>query len=106
MSTEARAKWREVISEQQQSGKSVAVFCQERGLRVWQFYDWKKRLREADRGQFVELEVKPSVKATRSEPVCSQAIEVRLKGGQSLVIEPGFDAHHLRALLRALESEA
>jgi hypothetical protein len=106
MSTEARAKWREVISEQQQSGKSVAVFCQDRGLWVWQFYEWKKRLREADREQFVELEVKPSVKATRSEPVRSQGIEVRLKGGQSLVVEPGFDAHHLRALLRALESEA
>ena len=106
MSTEARVKWREVISEQQQSGKSVAVFCQERGLRVWQFYKWKKRLREADRGQFVELEVKPAVKATRSEPVRSQAIEVRLKGGQSLVIEPGFDSRNLRALLRALESEA
>jgi hypothetical protein len=106
MSTEARAKWREVISEQQQSGKSVAVFCQERGLRVWQFYEWKKRLREADREQFVELEVKPSVKATRSEPVRSQGIEVPLRGGQSLVVEPGFDAHHLRALLRALESEA
>jgi hypothetical protein len=106
MSTEAWAKWRDVISEQQQSGKSVAVFCQERGLRVWQFYEWKKRLREADTAEFVELEVKPAVNATRSEAVRGQAIEVRLKGGRSLVIEPGFDAQHLRALLRALESEA
>ena len=105
MSTEAWAKWREVISEQQQSGKSVAVFCQERGLRVWQFYEWKKRLRAADTAQSVELEVKPAAKATRSEAVRSQAIEVWLKGGRSLVIEPGFDAQHLRTLLRALESE-
>jgi transposase-like protein len=37
-----------VIFEQQQSGRSVAAFCQERGLRAWQFYKWKKRLREAD----------------------------------------------------------
>jgi hypothetical protein len=36
MSTEAWATWRDVISEQQQSGKSAAVFCQGRGLRVWQ----------------------------------------------------------------------
>ena len=106
MSTEARAKWQEVIFEQQQSGKSVAAFCQERGLRAWQFYEWKKRLREADARQFVEVEVKPGAKVTRSEAVRSQAIEVRLQGGRSLMIEPGFDAHHLRALLRALEREA
>ncbi|MDQ1451396.1 MAG: hypothetical protein QOK38_1262, partial [Acidobacteriaceae bacterium] len=36
MSTEAWAKWREVIAEQQRSDKSVAVFYQERGLRLWQ----------------------------------------------------------------------
>ena len=33
-------------------------------------------------------------------------MEVRLKGGRSLVVEPGFDVHHLRALLTILESEA
>lgn len=34
------------------------------------------------------------------------AIELRLKGGRSLVIEPGINVHHLRALLTVLESEA
>jgi hypothetical protein len=38
MSTEAWAKWREVIAEQQRSDKSVAVFYQERGLRLWQSF--------------------------------------------------------------------
>ena len=105
MSTEARAKWREVISEQRQSGKSAAVFCRERDLRVWQFYEWKKRLREAETPQFVEVEVKPAAKTTLAAAV-RLAIEVRLEGGRSLVVEPGFDAQHLRALLSVLESEA
>jgi hypothetical protein len=106
MSTEVWAKWREVISEQQQSGKSAAEFCRERDLRVWQFYEWKKRLREAEIPQFVEMEVKPAVKTTLAGAL-RPAIEVRrLNDGRSLVIEPGFDAQHLRALLRALESEA
>ena len=105
MSTEAGAKWREVISEQRQSGKSAAVFCRERDLRVWQFYEWKKRLGEAETPQFVEVEVKPVAKASQAA-VVSTAIEVRLEGGRSLVVEPGFDAHHLRALLCVLESEA
>jgi hypothetical protein len=34
------------------------------------------------------------------------AIEVRLRGGRSLVVETGFDARHLRALLSVLEAEA
>ena len=34
------------------------------------------------------------------------AIEVRLMRGRSLVVEPGFDAYHLRALLAVLEAEA
>jgi hypothetical protein len=51
-SPEAWAKWRRLISEQRQSGKSVAVFCEERGLREWQYYEWKKRLREARTAQF------------------------------------------------------
>ncbi|MDT7817653.1 MAG: hypothetical protein QOJ51_1812 [Acidobacteriaceae bacterium] len=45
---EAKAKWLELVSEQHQSGQSVAAFCSERGLRAWQFYEWKKRLRESE----------------------------------------------------------
>ena len=105
MSSEALRKWQEVISEQQQSGKSAAEFCRERDLRVWQFYEWKKRLRDAEATQFVEIEVKPAVNTLLAAAV-RPAIEVRLKSGRSLVVEPGFDAQHLRALLRVLESEA
>ncbi|MGC4048142.1 MAG: hypothetical protein QM757_26130 [Paludibaculum sp.] len=34
---------------------------------------------------------------------CS-AIEIRLAAGRSLLVEPGFDPNHLRALLAVLES--
>ncbi|MHB1865859.1 MAG: IS66 family insertion sequence element accessory protein TnpA, partial [Candidatus Saccharimonadales bacterium] len=49
------AKWRGLVFEQGQSGGSVAAFCGERGLREWQFYEWKKRLRNAEAAQFVEV---------------------------------------------------
>ena len=39
MRAEEWAKWHDVISEREQSGKSLAVFCQERNLRVWQFHE-------------------------------------------------------------------
>lgn len=100
---QARAKWRDLISEQQQSGKSIAGFCRGRGLRAWQFYEWKKRLKETAGSRFLEVRVRPA--AEPGEPR-DRAIEIRLNRGRSLVVEPGFDAHHLRALLAVLESEA
>jgi len=93
-------------SEQSQSRQSVAAFCGERGLRAWQFYEWKKRRRESEAANFVEVQI-----ASPAEPVGpaggrSSAIEIRLKGGRRLLVEPGFDARHLCALLSVLEAGA
>ena len=98
------AKWRGLVSEQGQSGRSVATFCRERGLRDSQFFAWKKRLRDAEAAQFVE--VRPAAEPVQSSAAGNHAIEVRLAGGRSLVIAPGFDAGHLRALLFVLEPGA
>ena len=62
---EAWSKWRELISEQNQSGQSAAVFCRERDLRVWQFYEWKKRLRDWEAEKFVEVRVSGPAKRER-----------------------------------------
>lgn len=101
-----RAKWCDLISEQQQSGKSIAGFCRERGLRAWQFYEWKKRLSETEASQFLEVRVGPAAESKQPAPAHDQGIEIRLNHGRSLLVEPGFDAQHLRALLAVLESEA
>ena len=100
-------KWRAVVSEQIASGQSVAAFCKERGVTSSQLFAWKKRLREAEKAQFVEVQLKPA------EPLremvsrqSAKAIEVRLRGGRSIAVEAGFDADHLRALLTVLEPEA
>jgi transposase-like protein len=100
---EAWAKWRGLIAEQGQSGLSVTAFCRERGLREGRLYAWKKRLREAEAGRFVAVRVRTTEEAAA---VSRGGIEVRLRGGRSLVVEPGFDAQHLRALLSVLEGEA
>jgi hypothetical protein len=104
-SDEMSAKWRALISEQSRCGQTVAAFCRERGIREWQFFAWKKRLKQAGAKQFVEVQVvgRPSV------PTCSAsgpAIEIRLEGGRRVFVEPGFDAAHLRAVLAALERRA
>jgi hypothetical protein len=42
-----QAKWRSLVSEQEESGQSIAAFCRARELHESQFYYWKKRLKRA-----------------------------------------------------------
>jgi hypothetical protein len=103
--TQALTKWHELVSEQSQTGLSVAAFCNQRGLRAWQFYEWKKRVRESEAARFLEVQVAVPAEPVRPAVTRSSAIEIRLREGRSLVVEPGFEASHLRALLAVLESE-
>ena len=101
---EAEAKWLGLISEQEQSGKTVAEFCRERGIAASKLYSWKQRCVGAKAASgFVRLKVAPAVE-TETVATARRGIEVRLAGGRSFVVEPGFDASHLRALLAVLES--
>jgi transposase-like protein len=67
-------KWRGLLSEQGQSGQTVAAFCRDRGLRDSLFYDWKRRLREGEAAKFVEVKVKESKAQARPAPGHSTAI--------------------------------
>jgi hypothetical protein len=81
--TEAWTKWRELVSEQSQSGQSVAAFCGEPGLRAWQFYEWKKRLRESEGARYVEVQIAAPAQAVQPAGARSSAIEIRLREGRS-----------------------
>jgi hypothetical protein len=102
---EVSAKWRSLIAEQSRSGQTVVAFCGGRNIRQWQFFAWKKRLRQAAAKQFVEVQVvgqPPTPASSGSGP----AIEIRLACGRRVFVEPGFDAEHLHAVLAALEMRA
>jgi hypothetical protein len=103
---EAWAKWRGLVSEQKRSGQTVAAFCRERGLCAPHFFAWKKRLSQATAEQFVEVRVAEAGQAARPTAARSRAIEIRLGSGSSVLVEPGFDADHLRTLLAVLETRA
>ncbi len=96
------ARWRGLVSEQVGSGKSVAAFCRDRGLREWQLYEWKKRLGPTAAAPFIAVEVS-STEAASTQPTPASGIEIRHRRGWSLIVEAGFDASHLRRLLAALE---
>ena len=82
----------------------MAAFCRERGVCAPQFFAWKKRLNQASVEQFVAVQVVEAGGPSQPPVGHSLAIEVRLGCGRSVIVEPGFDANHLRALLAALEA--
>ena len=91
-------RWRGLVSEQVASGKTVAAFCRDRGLRNWQMYEWKRRFRATEVTPFVAVEV---VAAAASS--AESGIEIRHRRGWSLIVTPGFDASHLLRLVTVLE---
>jgi|SRR5579875_406857 len=106
------AKWRDLISEQQ-SGKRIAGFCRERSVREWQFHEWKKRLRETEALQFLELKARPAAESRQPAaalPIISpvslsgQQMEIRLKRGFSFVVGPGFNTKQVRLRIWRLRS--
>jgi hypothetical protein len=101
------AKWGSLVSEQQASGQSVAACCHERGMISSPLFAWKKRLHEAEKAKFVEVQVAPHKKPYHpgTTPERGRTIEIRFVRSCSLVVEAGFDAYHLRALLAVLEAE-
>jgi hypothetical protein len=103
---QALAKWRDLVSEQEQSGQSVAAFCRDRELAGSQFIYWKRRLREAGGARFVEVQLaQPGAEPrVQGRALGSSTIEVRLRNGRSLMVAASFDARHLRALLAVVES--
>ena len=101
------ARWRGLFSEQQESGQSIAGFCRDRALPVWQFYEWRKRLR-AKIEPFVAVEVvasEPAPLPTAPPPGPGTPLEIRLRCGRTLLVGPDFDAAHLLRLLQVLEQE-
>ena len=53
----------------------------------------------------VEVVAAEAEDSTSIGAVTSGAIEVRLRGGRSLLVGPGFEADHLRRLLLVMEQQ-
>ena len=99
-SKKAWTKWRRLVSEQTRSGQTVKAFCHEHGLCRPYFFVWKKRLKEDTPTKFLEVQVKEHELSAPED----SSVEIRLRNGRSLMVRPGFDAGHVRALLAVVET--
>ena len=64
------------------------------------FLTWKKRLQESAGAEFLEVQVTERAPSTAGDA----GVEIRLQNGRSLMVRPGFDAGHVRALLAVVEA--
>jgi hypothetical protein len=90
-----RAQWSEIIAAQETSGLSGRAFCAKRGIGLWGFYDWRRRLREEPERKrqrvspaFIEVApetVSDAIPANES----SWQIVLELGGGMSLTLRRG-----------------
>lgn len=87
-----------MVRDQECSGLSVTAFCRGRGVAPSTFYAWRRKL--AGAATFAEVKVSPD---SAREAV---GVELRLAGGDCVVIRPGFDRQTLIDLLHVLDERA
>lgn len=127
------AFWRKLIGEHVQSGMTVVVFCESRGLALSSYYWWKRRIEKRDMEEsaasarsmepvfepFAEVRITPSescaLAAGRTGDLRSSrrivpiendvgAIDLFISNGHALRLAPGFDEGTLLRLIALLDS--
>jgi hypothetical protein len=95
-----------LVSELAERDLSMAAFCNQRGLRAWQFYEWKKRVKEPEAASLWRCKLRHGRSQSRQLENEARRLKFRLRTGRSLIVSPDFSVGHLRALMTVPESEA
>jgi hypothetical protein len=101
MRQERQEFWSKVINEQEAAGQAVKAFCAERGLSLYNFYFWRRRLREAGASpRFALVRTKAAPAAAAHGP----ELEIVFVSGERLRIGRGADAATLRMTVDTLRA--
>lgn len=90
-----KESWKKRFEQQSVSGLSIAQWCKRQGLRVNQFYYWRKRL---DNGGLVES----SESFVRVGIGSSEPVELLIGEQYRLKVPANFDRAALKSLLEVL----
>jgi len=84
--------WQLAVKEQEGSGKSVAAFCRERGLKENSFHYWRKKLGGSAARKFVQVRGR--------EP-----IEISLSSGVVISVPAGTAPELFKQLIEVLSAQ-
>ena len=96
--------WQSLIEEQERSGLSVSVFCQERSVSAASFYQWRTKMKRAESPTLPAL--LPVQLVNKSEPPQASGrtcVQVLTPSGLSLSVNSGNFEEDLLRLLRAID---
>ena len=88
----SESAWRELVYRQEQSGLTVAQFCEREGIKSASLYGWRSRLRESPKDT-AEPEVAPK-KAKRREAASSGFIDLGALGSTRSRFEIRLELGH------------
>jgi transposase-like protein len=88
----SESAWRELVDRQEQSGLTVAQFCEREGIKSASLYCWRSRLREGPKDTAV-AEVAPK-KAKRREAPSSGFIDLGALGSSRSRFEIRLELGH------------
>lgn len=91
------AAWNEAFRRFDQSGMTVAKFCEAEGCAVATFYAWRKRLARRQPVDFTELIVEQQPESN---------IEIELPGSVRIKLLGRVDPRELRVVLDCLEQRS
>jgi hypothetical protein len=75
-----RDHWRQLMNEQEASGKSVRTFCREKDISEFSFYSWRRRLRAEQPVTFALVDTTGSAVSTMIELVLTSGDRLRIPG--------------------------
>jgi transposase-like protein len=73
-----REYWRQLITEQENSGKSVRTFCREKDVSEFSFYTWRRRLRTEQPVTFALVDTTGSAAPAMIEMVLTSGDRLRI----------------------------
>lgn len=92
-----------VLSAWQEAGGSLSAFGRKHGVDPWRLMRWRRRLGKRAAIRFSRVKVVGPRAATTWQGD-GGGVELVLRDGRRVVVQPGFDARLLEVLVRTVES--
>ncbi len=101
-----RIEWEQRIADCENSGQTIATWCEANGIKTCNFYYWKRRIREHAQGgtgqpiKWMSLDIRP-LDDQPSWPQGAVSVEV---GHARIIVTQGFDQHVFRDIVNILQT--
>jgi hypothetical protein len=99
---ERRAKWRNLVEEQETSGLTQSVFCKERNLVLSQFVYYRGLIKAKESASVVSTDSFTPIQVNKSESNIASEIRIVLPNGFQCFVSSRIDVLQIKRLVEVL----